>query len=527
MKWRKIVSSLMVAGDRKSGMGKFSRAISQVASWTMVSRVLGLFRDVLLFASLGAGPINSAFILAFTIPNLFRRLLGEGALTSSSIPVLSGTLEKEGRTGAFSLLNSILVRLGLFLLGIQLLALPLFLTVRLIPGLPERWYLASDLSLILFPYMFFICLGALVCGMLNVLGRFNLAALNQAWLNIAMILAMLIGLFLIPMNGWQRVLFLSAAVIVGGLFQLLIPLYGLTKDGWLPRLSKEAHPELRKVMRLFLPGLLGAAIFQINILVSRFLAFSLDDTATGLLYIASRLVELPLGVFAIAVTTVVFPELSRLSSNGSEEGFGRVFTNGLSLIFMITLPAALGLIILAEPILGFLFQWGLFEAGDVQAAGPVLMVAACGLPFFAWSTLLTRAWYARQQMRIPVILAAVNLFLNLCLGLLLMRIYGAVGLALANTLSAVVHGLALQVLFPGRKTRWQGFQTPAILLTALSGLAAITFFGNRLFKEFNLPEKLEDSLVILLLVPLATGCYFAVLWFLRHPSLKSLLRKTG
>ncbi|NDV63499.1 murein biosynthesis integral membrane protein MurJ [Puniceicoccales bacterium CK1056] len=506
-------------------MGKFSRRVSEVAGWTMASRVLGLARDVLLFASLGSGPLNSAFILAFTIPNLFRRLLGEGALTSSSIPVLASSLEKDGQEQAFSLLNAIMVRLGLGLLLLQVVAIPLFWGTRLIPGLPERWYLASDLSLILFPYMFFICLGALVCGMLNVLGRFGLAALNQAWLNIAMISAILAGLFFVPMSGWQRVVLISAGVLLGGALQLLVPLFGLVQQGWRPRLGLDSHPELSKVMRLFLPGLLGAAIFQINILVSRFLAFSLDDTATGLLYISSRLVELPLGVFAIAITTVVFPELSRLSSSGSEDGFQKVFTKGLSLIFMITLPAALGLILLAEPILGFLFEWGLFESGDVRAAGPVLMAAACGLPFFAWSTLLTRAWYARQEMRTPVLFAAVNLFLNLFLGLILMRIYGAVGLALSNTLSSLVHCLALQAFLPGRSIKWKGWQTPAILLLGLSALSALAVFGQQLIQELNLPGKLEDSLIIFVLIPLAAGSYFLVLWFLRHPALKNLLRK--
>lgn len=506
-------------------MGKFSRSISEVAGWTMASRVLGLIRDVLLFASLGSGPLNSAFILAFTIPNLFRRLLGEGALTSSSIPVLAGSLEKDGRKAAFSLLNSILVRLGIGLLVLQLIAIPLFYAVRYAPGLPERWYQAADLSLMLFPYMVFICLGALVCGMLNVLGRFSLAALNQAWLNITLIIAMLAGLFLIPMDGWQRVILISAGVLLGGLLQLLVPLYGLAMQGWRPRLGLETHPELAKVMRLFLPGLLGAAIFQINILVSRFLAFSLDDTATGLLYIASRLVELPLGVFAIAVTTVVFPELSRLSSSGSTDGFRNVFMSGLSLIFMITLPAALGLILLAEPILGFLFQWGLFESGDVRAASPVLMAAACGLPFFAWSTLLTRAWYARQEMRTPVIFAAINLLLNLFLGLLLMRFYGAVGLAMANTLSALVHCLALQAFLPGRPIKWQGLQTPVILAMALIALGAVAFLGQSLVRETGLPGKLQDSLIVFALIPLAAGAYFIVLWFLRHPALKTVARR--
>ncbi|HKJ90820.1 MAG TPA: lipid II flippase MurJ, partial [Oceanipulchritudo sp.] len=160
-------------------MRTFSRRISEVAGWTLASRLLGLVRDVLLFASLGTGPLNSAFILAFTLPNLFRRLLGEGALTSSSIPVLAASLERGGTKEAFRLLNGILVRLAGGLLILQAIGLPVFFIVRSLPGLSERWYLGAELSQYLFPYMVFICLGALFCGMLNVLGRFGVAAFNQ------------------------------------------------------------------------------------------------------------------------------------------------------------------------------------------------------------------------------------------------------------------------------------------------------------------------------------------------------------
>jgi putative peptidoglycan lipid II flippase len=503
-------------------MGKFARRISEVAGWTLASRILGLVRDVLLFASLGTGSLNSAFILAFTLPNLFRRLLGEGALASSSIPVLATSLEERGAGPTFGLLNAILVRLGAALLLIQLLAVPLFLLAPRIEGLPERWHQAADLSLLLFPYMVFICLGALVCGMLNVLGRFGLAAFNQTWLNLTMIAAIVLGLWVLPLSGWGRVLLISLGVLVGGVLQLGVPAIGLLRAGWRPRLSREPHADLQKLLRLFLPALLGAAIFQLNILVSRVLAFSLDDTATGLLYIASRLVELPLGVFAIAVTTVVFPELARIGTQADTGAFARTFSRGLSLIFMITLPATIGLILLAGPILGFLFQWGLFDARDVEAARPVLMVAATGLPFFAWSTLLTRGWYARQQMRVPVLLAGVNLVLNLVLGLLLMRIWGAVGLALANTLSALVHCVALQVLFPGQVLLPPGRRTLVSLSVGLGLLAALIHAGLWALQRIALPEKAADLLAVAVVIPVAAAGYFASLWLAGHPGLRQL-----
>ena len=504
-------------------MGKLSRRISEVAGWTFASRILGLVRDVLLFASLGTGALNSAFILAFTLPNLFRRLLGEGALTSSSIPVLSESIEKRGRLDTFHLLNAILGRLGLGLLILQILAIPAFLLILRIPGLEERWYAGSQLSQILFPYMLFICLGALICGMLNVLGRFGLAALNQVWLNLSMIAAMLVGLWWLPEDGWGRVYLLSGGVLFGGLLQLFIPVVGLRKEGWKPRPDLRNHPELGKVMKLFLPGLLGAAIFQINILVSRVLAFSLDDTATGLLYIASRLVELPLGVFAIAVTTVVFPELSRLSSTGRSAEFAQTFTRGLGLIMMITLPATLGLIVLGGPILGFLFQWGLFESRDVIAAQPVLAASALGLPFFAWSTLLTRAWYARQDMKIPVRLAAVNLVLNLVLGLLLMQVLGAVGLALANTISSLVHCLALQYFLPGKSLSRPSLRSVACLVAGLATLVVIAYAGQYLVQLLEASHKLKDLLIVAAVIPVSAGAYFGVLKLLDFTHLKALL----
>lgn len=501
------------------------RRISEVAGWTFASRILGLLRDVLLFTSLGTGVLNSAFILAFTLPNLFRRLLGEGALTSSSIPVLASVLERNGKEESLSLFNALMNRLGLCLLLLQLFFLPLFLFIHLLPGVEERWHLAARLSMILFPYMWFICLGALVCGMLNVLGRFGLAAFNQVWLNLLMIGTLLGGMWHFPDEGWARVLLLSAGVVGGGVLQLVVPSGGLYRSGWRPRLHSAGHPELNRILKLFLPGLLGAAIFQLNILVSRFLAFSLDDRATGLLYIASRMVELPLGVFAIAITTVIFPDLSRLASTGSGAAFRETYSRGLGLIFLITLPACLGLILLAQPILSFLFEWGLFEARDVAAARPVLMASALGLPFFAWSSLVTRAWYARQELTIPVRMAGVNLVLNLILGLLLMGPYGAVGLAVANTCSAAVHCLVLQALLPGKTVQVVRPGNLLLVSAALVLMGVFAFSGSIWMQGIAVDAKLRNLLVVGAVIPASAGVYLGVLALGRHPVIEMLRRR--
>lgn len=498
--------------------------MTKVAAWTFCSRVLGLLRDVLLFAALGTGALNSAFILAFTLPNLFRRLLGEGALASSSIPVLSETLAKAGRQAAFGLLNGLMARLGLGLLVLTVLALPLFYLGGQLEGYPDRWLLGAGFSQVVFPYVILICLGALVCGMLNVLDRFGVAAFNQVWLNLTMIASLVAGLLLLPAGDASRAWWLCYAVLLGGVLQLVIPTLALKREGWDPHLRPEDAEGLRKVLRLFLPGLLGAAIFQLNILVSRLLAFSLDDTATGLLYLASRLVELPLGVFAIAITTVVFPQLARLSAMKSSEAFAETFSRGWVLILSITLPAALGLGIMAGPVLSSLFEWGLFEASDVRSATPVLMMAATGLPFFAWSNLLTRAWYARQQMRLPVILAAVNLILNLVLGLIFMQVWGAVGLALANTLSAAVHALALQIGFPGRILLPGCWRALAQVSASLAVLALVGLAGYPVVASLALASgKAADLLLVLFWIPVTALAYGLALHLTGFPYLTDFL----
>lgn len=505
---------------KMKGMGK---NVGQVAVWTMVSRLLGLLRDVLIFATLGAGLVSSAFILAYTLPNLFRRLLGEGALTSSTIPVLAQCLQREGKTGAFGLLNTVMGRLGMLLTVLVLLAIPMIYVFERQLSWYPRWHAAAQLSQVLFPYMIFVCLGALICGALNVLGRFKVAAMNQIWLNVTMIGGAVLGMAWYPDDIWMRVYLLSAGVIIGGILQLLVPAIALAGDGWRPDLIRPAHTESQRVLRLFWPALLGAAIFQINILVVRFLAFSLDDTATSLLYISSRLVELPLGVFAIAITTVIFPELSKLKAQQDDIRFAKTYQHGLGLIFMFMLPATVGLVLLARPVLSVLFEYGLFAASDVLAATPVLQVAVLGLPFFAWSTLLTRAYYARQQMRTPVKLAGVNLVLNLIFGLLFMRIWGVVGLAFANTLSALVHCVLLQLLMPGRTAL--GMRPEAIVKMSaallLMGVAAqgVIYMIHRL----PLSGRWPDLILVATVVPLAVVVYFGALYTLRYGVLMELI----
>ena len=506
-------------------MGSFRSRLSEVTGLTLASRILGLGRDVLLFAVLGNGAMTSAFLLAFTLPNLFRRLLGEGALASSSIPVLTEVAQLQGREPAFSLLNAILGRLLVLLVGLLLLGTAMLAVVQLVPGLADRWYAGADLATLLMPYMVLVCLSALLCGMLQVLGRFALAAANQIWLNILMIAALLAGLLLDSSAVLVTVWLLCAGVLAGGALQVGFPLWGLWREGWQGGGWWADNPHLNKVLRLFIPGILGAALFQINILVTRLLAFSLSDAATGLLYIANRLIELPLGLFGIAIATVVFPELSAHQARGETDRFSASFAKGLRLTLAISFPAALGLGLLAEPILAMLFQWGLFRAEDVVEAAPVLRMAAWGLPFFAASTLLTRAWYAIQRLRVPVMLSLVLVVANLVFGLIFMRIWGAIGLAFSNVLSSVLHCVLLFILFPlplgGLGQRRDGL---AVLL-GMFVVAGTCFIAEPLVYATLGDGKAGDLLLVAVAVAASAIGYWLVLYGLRHQSIGDLRRE--
>ncbi|MEC8219854.1 MAG: murein biosynthesis integral membrane protein MurJ, partial [Verrucomicrobiota bacterium] len=408
----------------------------------MGSRLLGLLRDILIFAALGASLWNSAFILAFTLPNLFRRLLGEGALSSAIVPVFSDVLEREGQSGAFRFFNQVLARLLLALVIIISLGMLLMAWAAGGDFLPKRWSMGAGLAVWLMPYMLLICLAAIISVGLNLVGRFAVAASTPILLNLAMIGALVAG-FCLDSDAARLVYWLCGGVLFGGLLQLLLPAIDLMRQGWRPRLESEGGAALTELWQLFLPGLMGAAILQINILISRLLAYSLDESAVSVLYLASRLMELPLGVFTIAVATVFFPLLAKALSNHDEMAFSAAFLKGLRLVVGISLPAGIGLFVLGEPIIKLLFFWGAFEQADVLATVPLLAIYGLGLPFYSAATFATRGLHASKDMRTPVRVAAYCLLINLFFGLLLMQFWAAAGLAAANVLAALAQSWLL------------------------------------------------------------------------------------
>ncbi len=492
--------------------------ISIVAAATFVSRILGLVRDVIIFASLGATALSSAFLIAFTIPNLFRRLLGEGALTSAFVPIYSEELEKKSREEAHQFLNKVLTRLAVLLLVLVPIGSFLALQVMRYPGLLERWYLSAELTILLLPYLLFVCVAAILGAALNILRRFTVAALSQVWLNLSMIIAIGFFGYFLAENPHERVLYLCAGVLFGGLIQIVIPTYALRREGVRLRFDLRGSDRLKEMMSLFVPGVLGAAIIQINFLVSRLIAFWLSDEAVAILYLANRLIELPLGMFVIAVTTVSFPDLVRNAVKGEVARFSETFHQSIRLVLAITFPAALGLFLLRDPILQLFFQWGAFERSDVLKTTPVLAAYCGGLPFFAFAALSTRGFHAIKDMRTPVILAFVNFILNLSLSLILVRPLGMIGLALANVFAMVVHALAMHILL-SRKVSLLGssFSFLAVMKIAVAtlGMGILAAIGWMWVSSQIASLKFASFVAVVFIIPASVLVYFFLLRLVR------------
>lgn len=499
-------------------MSRSLERIGLVSVATVLSRVLGLLRDVLTFGFFGTSALNSAFLFAFMLPNLFRRLLGEGALTAALVPNLSEEIEENGRAGAFALLSKVFSWVLLVTTALVVVAVGIFLLVPFVPGLPERWSVSAGLALYLFPYVIFVCLAAVLGAALNVLQRFLVPALSAVWLNLAIIL-FLGGLgLLLAETPRGRMLFLCAGVLAGGILQMAVPMAALVREGWRPAPDLRPSPRMKEIYLLMLPGLFGAAIFQVNVVVSRSLAFGVDESAVSVLYLANRLMEFPLGIFTIAVATVIFPVLARHAVRREFDQYAVVYRKGFLLILLITLPAAAGILLLSRPIVAVLFQWGAFDAADTALTVPVLAIFALTLPCYSVATFATRGFHSVKDTATPVRIAGISFLLNLACSLALMGPLGMIGLALANLISIIVQSYLLQRSFSRRRSGLAlGRVLPDVakIILATSAMVGFLLLMDGRIQRLIGAGKWGDAGAILILIPAAVGLYFLVAWLLR------------
>jgi len=429
-----------------------TEATGIMALATLLSRIAGLARDVVVARIFGAGFATDAFFMAFTIPNLLRRFFAEGSLTAAFVPTFTDVLTRQGADEARQVARICVTLLLLVMLGVVtlgLLASPL--VVKVIgygfAGVAGKLSLTDLLNRIMFPYILLISMVALYAGILNVRGHFFIPALSPVILNLAMIGC---SLLLAP-HLQQPILALAIGVLIGGLAQLIMQIPVLHRHGYDLRLDFHfRHPAVTKVARLMLPGIAGVAIYQINVLVTRLLASFLEEGSVSWLYYGQRLFEFPQGVFVVSLAQAVLPTMSRQQAAGDEEGFRQSLKFAMTLIILVTIPAAVGLVLCSEAVYSLFFMYGEFSAADVSQAARALSWYAPGLLFVGVSRVVAPSFYALKDTRTPVVVSFWTLLVNAVLGYLLMQVMGHVGLALALTLSAVFNAGVLVWLLDRR-----------------------------------------------------------------------------
>jgi len=418
---------------------------------TMISRVMGLLRDVVIAAMVGASANADAFFVAFKIPNFLRRLFAEGAFSQAFVPVLADYKERGSHEAVKALANRIAGVLGgtlLFLTGITVLAAPIVTTI-FAPGFvadEAKFLLTSDLIRITFPYLFLISMTGFCGAILNSYGRFAVPAFTPVFLNLSLIASALFA------ASWfdDPVYALAWGVFLAGVIQLLFQLPFLYKLDLVPRPLWDTKDEgVRRILKLMVPALFGVSVSQINLLLDTVLASFLPTGSVSWLYYSDRLTELPLGVFGIAIATVILPNLSADKAASREGQFRRTLDWAVRSVLLIGLPAAVALIILAEPILITLFQYGQMSPHAVNMASLSLCAYASGLMGFMLVKVLAPGFYARKDMvtpvRIGIIAMVANMVMNLLFVLPLMYYWniGHLGLALATSVAAYLNAMLL------------------------------------------------------------------------------------
>ena len=448
------------------------RSMLTVGGFTGLSRVLGFVRDVLIAAMLGAGPVADAFFVAFKLPNLFRRIFAEGAFNAAFVPIFSQKLvqesQEEARTFARQTFGALVCVLLIFS-AVAMMSMP-WVTLLLAPGFllenapfggdgtgfsalfdgfstpvgrSEKFDLAVALGMITFPYLFFMSLVALLSGVLNALHRFAAAAAAPVVLNLCFIFALAVLLPFFADKG--RVM--AWTVFVAGVAQFALLLVACRRAGFAlwPTWPRWSH-DLSRLLRRVGPGVLSAGAMQINVQIGTLVA-SLQASAVSWLYYADRIYQLPLGLIGVAFGVVLLPELSRRLAQSDQGGANTTLNRGIELAMVLTLPATAALMAIPWAIIVVLFEHGQFSRAASDATARALMAYAVGLPAFVLMKLLQPAFFARQDTLTPFRVALVSIALNIVLSLVLFRLWGHVGIALATSLSAWVHvGLLYLVL---------------------------------------------------------------------------------
>jgi len=447
------------------------RSAGLIALLTLVSRLLGIVRDMVCAAVFGAGVAWDAFSFAFRVPNLFRRLFGEGALSAAFMPLFAEKLESPDDQQARRFAGRVAGVLVLVLIAVVVVGEAVLLVLRQCSSPGPRWQLALQLTAILLPYALFICMTALAGAVLNALGHFAAPAAAPVLLNAVWIAALLAVAGRAVSDPMRHVYVLAAAVLLAGVLQLSLQLAVLRRRGFACALSfSPRHPEVRRVARAMAPVALGLAAFQLNALLDGVIAISLAAPpgrttfglmgatlpypmqvgANSVLYYANRLTQFPLGVFGVALGTAIFPALSRQAAAGQRRQFAASVVDGLGLALFIALPAGVGLMLLGRPAVELLFERGRFAPPMTARTAACVLAYSSALWAYCAQHVLVRAFYSLKLYATPARVAGAMVAVNLALNLVLVWPLGEAGLAAATAVSASMQTVVLARLLHGR-----------------------------------------------------------------------------
>jgi putative peptidoglycan lipid II flippase len=493
------------------------KALATVSSMTLVSRVLGLVRDVLIARVFGAGLATDAFFVAFRIPNLLRRLFAEGAFSQAFVPILAEyrTARGDGDTKVLvdrvaTLLAAILIIVSL--LGIIAAPLIIYLSAPGFSADADKFDLTVAMLRLTFPYILFISLTSLAGGILNTWSRFSVPAITPTLLNLSFIgFAVWLAPYFDP-----PIMALAWAVFCGGILQLAFQLPFLIRIRMLPRLSWAPRDEgVRRILRLMGPAALGVSVAQISLLINTIFASFLVTGSVTWLYYADRLMELPIGLLGVALGTILLPSLSRRFVDGAHDEYNKLLDWGLRLTVLLAAPCALALVILAVPILATLFKHGAFTTQDVLMTRQALMAYSIGLVALVLIKILAPAFYARQNIKTPVKIAVITLVATQLMNLAFIWQLRHAGLALAIGLAAWVNAGLLYW-----KLRQHGIFTPlagwtvfllkvAMALAVMGGVLFWAASGSDYWLQTGAWERIQRLTIVIVA---GAASYFVTLW---------------
>jgi putative peptidoglycan lipid II flippase len=439
---------------------RLARSAGLIGVATMASRLLGVGREIVLARIFGASatPAMDAFNVAFRVPNLVRDLFAEGAMTAAFVPTFTKTLQTRGREAAWHLgnlvINALLVATGAIVVVAIVFADPITRAIAsggAFAATPGKLELTTQLTRIMMPFLTTVAVAVAVMGMLNALHRFFLPALSPAMFNVVTILGAFLIVPLMPSIGLPDIAGIAIATVLGGLAQIAIQWPALRKEGFRYRATLDFRdPDLRRILTLMGPATLGLAAVQINVLVNTSLATSEPQGAVTWLQVAFRLMYLPIGLFGVSVATAALPDLSKHAAAGDREAMRRTVSAALRMMSMLNVPATIGLVVLAHPIVELLLEYNLFGPEDTAATAAALMFYAPGLVGYSAVKIASPTFFALGDSRTPATVSVASIAVNLALNLTLIELLGFRGLALGTAIAAIFNASTLLYLL-GRR----------------------------------------------------------------------------